>query len=95
MVCCYGMAIMTQRTTFALDPDTVQRLKRLADRWAVSQAEVVRRSVAQAELGPAATPPDPATLLKELQAKGRGLVREKAESYLTQARADRAKWRGE
>lgn len=86
---------MTQRTTFALDRDTVQRLKRLSERWSVSQAEVVRRSVAQAELGPTTAPPDPTALLKSLHERGRGLVREKAESYLAQVRADRAKWRGE
>jgi len=40
---------MTHRTTFALDEATAQRLKRLAIRWNVSQAEVVRRSVEQAE----------------------------------------------
>ena len=45
----YGMQTMTHRTTFALDEVTAQRLKRLATCWDVSQAEVVRRSVEQAE----------------------------------------------
>jgi hypothetical protein len=49
MVCDYGMQTMTHRTTFALDEVTAQRLKRLATCWDVSQAEVVRRSVEQAE----------------------------------------------
>ena len=44
-----GMATMTHRTTFALDDMTAQRLRRLAARWQVSQAEVVRRSLEQAE----------------------------------------------
>lgn len=43
------MPTMTHRTTFALDEPTAQRLKRLAIRWNVSQAEVVRRSVERAE----------------------------------------------
>ncbi|MFZ4774654.1 MAG: hypothetical protein ACOYM3_04780 [Terrimicrobiaceae bacterium] len=43
------MAIMTHRTTFALDETTTLRLKRLAALWNVSQAEVVRRSVETAE----------------------------------------------
>lgn len=43
------MPTMTHRTTFALDEVTAQRLKRLARRWNVSQAEVVRRAVDQAE----------------------------------------------
>lgn len=50
------MAIMTHRTTFALDEPTARRLKRLATRWQVSQAEVVRRSLEQAEQAEVASP---------------------------------------
>jgi predicted DNA-binding protein len=50
------MPTMTHRTTFALDAATAQRLKRLAARWNVSQAEVVRRSVEQAETEAARSP---------------------------------------
>jgi predicted transcriptional regulator len=53
-----GMPTMTHRTTFALDEDTAQRLKRLAARWSVSQAEVVRRSVEQAEKNASTSPND-------------------------------------
>ena len=51
-----GMPAMTHRTTFALDEATARRLKRLAARWQVSQAEVVRRSVEQAENAQSAMP---------------------------------------
>ena len=40
-----GMAKMTIRSTFALDPETVEELARLAERWQVSKSEVVRRIV--------------------------------------------------
>jgi predicted transcriptional regulator len=53
-----GMPTMTHRTTFALDEATAQRLKRLASRWKVSQAEVVRRSVEQAEQHLTTSPSD-------------------------------------
>lgn len=53
-----GMQLMTHRTTFALDEATAQRLKRLAARWNVSQAEVVRRSVEQAERHLTTSPTD-------------------------------------
>ena len=43
------MATTTVRTTFALDPATESTIQRLARRWRVSKAEVVRRSVAGAE----------------------------------------------
>jgi len=56
MVCSNGMATMTHRTTFALDETTAQRLKRLARRWNVSQAEVVRRAVDQAEKEASSSP---------------------------------------
>ncbi len=49
---------MTHRTTFALDEATAKRLKRLAARWDVSQAEVVRRSVEQAEKELTTSPSD-------------------------------------
>jgi hypothetical protein len=52
-----GMPTMTHRTTFALDAITAHRLKRLAARWQVSQAEVVRRSLEKTEQAET-TPPD-------------------------------------
>ena len=39
MVCSGGMPTRTHRTSFALDDATARRLKRLAARWNVSQAE--------------------------------------------------------
>lgn len=95
MVCNDGMATMTHRTTFALDHDTVRRLKKLAARWQVSQAEVVRRALAQAESQPEPEKPDPAALLRNLHASGQGLDSQKAELYLTQVYEDRRDWRGE
>lgn len=40
---------MTVRTTFALDVATESSIQRLAKLWKASKAEVVRRSVAEAE----------------------------------------------
>ena len=72
MVCSDGMSKMTHRTTFALDEATAQRLKRLAARWDVSQAEVVRRSVERAEKAAAQEQPDPSAMLRALFASGGG-----------------------
>jgi hypothetical protein len=58
MVCIDGMQTMIHKTTFALDEATALRLKRLAARWKVSQAEVVRRSVEQAEQQLTTSPSD-------------------------------------
>jgi hypothetical protein len=93
MVCNYGMQTMTHRTTFALDGTTATRLKRLSSRWNVSQAEVVRRAVAQAESIAEPDKPDPIARLRELHASGHGLDPKTAEAYLTEIREGRKQWR--
>ena len=92
MVCSDGMPTMTHRTTFALDEATAQRLKRLAARWDVSQAEVVRRSVERAETATEASQPDPLALLKAFHAKG-GLDQARADQWITEIDEDRKRWR--
>jgi len=55
------MAIMTNRSTYALDAWTTQSIKRLARSWGVSQAEVIRRAVrlaAEQKAAGAASPAD-------------------------------------
>jgi predicted transcriptional regulator len=86
---------MTHRTSFALDEGTAQRIKRLATRWNVSQAEVVRRSVAQAENLKQAEDPDPVAMLRALFASGGGLDLETANAYISEVYEDRKHWRGE
>jgi len=83
---------MTHRTTFALDQETAVRLRRLAARWEVSQAEVVRRAVAMADAsGPQSA--GAASLLRALHDSGAGLARDRAEEYLATVRADQQEWR--
>jgi hypothetical protein len=84
------MAMMTHRTTFALDQETAFRLKRLAALWNVSQAEVVRRSVEQAE-----SSSDPVLLLDRIHKQGMGLPDEVAAEYLRDVYQDRGHWRGQ
>lgn len=84
---------MTHRTTFALDEATAQRLKRLAARWNVSQAEVVRRSVEQAEGLETPAKPDPVAKLQALFAAGKGLSRETADRWIAEVYEDRKHWR--
>lgn len=93
MVCSDGMAAMSHRTTFALDSDTVRRLKKLALRWQVSQAEVVRRAVSQADLVLDTQPRDALAWLKSFHAASM-LDAAAADAYLARTRADRKRWRG-
>lgn len=87
------MATMTHRTTFALDEETAKRLKRLSKEWKVSQAEVVRRAVQEAERLPE---PDAAARAEKYRAflkNGGGLIREEADRYLAEVWEDRKRWR--
>ncbi len=84
---------MTHRTSFALDERTAQRIKRLAARWNVSQAEVVRRSVEQAETASAASKPDAIALLKQLHAKDGGIDKARADRWVQEIHEDRKRWR--
>ena len=90
-----GMPTMIHRTTFALDKITAHRLKRLAARWHVSQAEVVRRSLEQAEKLSQPQKPDAIALLRRLHETGGGLDRKKADAYLADVYENRKRWRGE
>lgn len=94
MVCSDGMATMIHRTTFALDEITSKRLKRLAARWHISQAEVVRRSLEEAEKADEQKP-NPVAMLRELFASGQGLDPGKAGAYIAEVYEDRKHWRGE
>ena len=86
---------MTYRTTFALDKETRRRLKKLSDQWDVSQAEVVRRALSQAEKMEGIDTTDAVTVLKDLYASGKGIAREAGEKYIAEVRTARKHWRGE
>ena len=86
---------MTHPTSFPLDEATVKRLERLAALWSVSQAEVVRRAVEQAEAAVFAAKPDRVAMLRDLHASHQGLDASSATAYLREARDARRCCRGE
>lgn len=57
------MARMTVRATYALDKQTDARIRELAKRWNVSQAEVIRRSVRQSAEAEQPAPLTPAEVV--------------------------------
>ena len=85
------MATMTHRTTFSLDEVTARRIRKLAAQWKVSQAEVIRRVVADTD---ETAKPDPIMMLQELHQAGAGLSAAKAKTYLAEVRKGRQEWRG-
>lgn len=90
-----GMPTMTHRTTFALDEASAQRLKRLATRLRISQAEVVRRSLEQTEKSIDIEKPDPISMLRRLHESGGGIDPARAETWMAEIRENRKHWRGE
>jgi predicted transcriptional regulator len=83
------MAKMTIRSTFALDPETVGELGRLAERWQVSKSEVVRRIVhTAAVIDETDAAHDALAALDELQ-KRLALTEEQADEWIRQIRAER------
>lgn len=86
------MSITKNRTSFALDDDTADRLRRLARRWKVSQAEVVRRAVKIAEDQADAEGLSVAERL-EAYRSARRLDPRAADRYLDLVARDRAEWR--
>lgn len=82
---------MDRRTTFTLDEATIDRLKRLARRWKVSQAEVVRRSIEQAD---AADLEQREAVSERIAAyhKAGGLHPSRADAYLQEVAEARADW---
>jgi hypothetical protein len=87
------MKTMTHRKTFSLDAKTTSRIKYLSNAWHVSQAEVIRRAVADAQENQSVQKPDPVEMLKTLQEKDQCLAADKAETWLNQVREDRKSWR--
>ncbi len=81
------MAKKTIRSTFALDPETVEDLDRLAAKWGLSKSETVRRLIEAAarieEVDRAAEQLAALTELRERLA----LTPEKTEAWLREARA--------
>jgi predicted DNA-binding protein len=83
------MAKMTIRSTFALDPETVEELARLAERWQVSKSEVVRRIVhTAAVIDETDAAYDALAALEELQ-KSLALTEEQADEWIRQIRGER------
>ena len=85
------MSSSKHRTSFALDSDTIRLLQSLAERWRVSQAEVVRRAVRTAAQIDTSDSDGLEQRLTRYRAAGR-LTAEAAEDYLGDLSVDRGAW---
>jgi len=86
------MAKMTIRSTFALDPETVATLDRLAEKWGVSKSAALRRIIdAAALVEEVDTSSDAMAALEELQERLE-LSPDQAEVWLGEIRALREGW---
>ncbi|MGD2123790.1 MAG: ribbon-helix-helix protein, CopG family [Gemmatimonadota bacterium] len=83
------MAKITIRSTFALDPETVAALERLADKWGVSKSAALRRIIdAAAVVEGVDAASDSLAALKELQER-LALTPEQVEAWVQEVRAMR------
>lgn len=85
------MAVMEHRTSFALDEATILRLRKLASLWQVSQAEVVRRAIENAEAEAKAGTDAALGRLGSYHKRG-GLDARKAAEYIEEVAENRADW---
>jgi hypothetical protein len=84
-----GMAKITIRSTYALDPETVGSLDRLSRAWGVSKSEALRRIVnAASVIEEADATSDALAALGELQ-ELLGLDEQKAKAWVREIRAER------
>ena len=81
------MATMTVRATYALDPETVGTLERLARQWSVSKSEALRRAI-QAAGGRRGGADEALRALDSLQKSAR-LSGGEADRWASKARAER------
>ena len=82
------MAMTTIRSTYALDVETMQVLKRIAHKWKLSKPEALRRAIRAAEGRKSRAPNDALRALDRLQRSLR-LTPAKAKAWARQARLDR------
>jgi hypothetical protein len=87
------MTSVKHRTSFALDEATLRRLRRLASRWNVSLAEVVRRAIKLADDQVYGKRETVTERLAEYRA-ARRLDSDAADRYLSEVAEDRARWEG-
>ena len=83
---------MTHRTTLALDEITVNRIRKLAGLWGLSQSAAVRRAVELAERTAEVQKNAPLERLEAYHRQG-GLDALRADAYLREVAEDRAAWR--
>lgn len=82
------MAIMTIRSTYALDPETVRRLDDVARRWGVSKSEALRRAIRAASDQRDVSGQDRLAALSELQ-KSLDLTPKAAKTWIRQVKRER------
>lgn len=83
------MAIMTVRSTYSLDVETMKLIESLARRWDVSKSEVLRRAVRMAHEQSATS--ERLGAFRRLQAS-MNLTTAQADEWVAEIRAERDAW---
>jgi len=83
------MATMSVRSTYALDPETAQIIKRLAVDWGVSQAEVIRRAVRESSTQPKTVALSPAEVIDHYRSQALPRNPQQTRTLIRKLRAER------
>lgn len=82
------MAIMTIKSTYALDVETVRKLEEMAREWNVSKSEALRRAIRAAAAQKPPRGQDAVDALERLQG-ALGLTASRAKAWSRRAHAER------
>jgi len=82
------MAILTVKSTYALDPETVRTLEEMARRWGVSKSEALRRAIRAAAKQAPCEESDAIKALDELQ-QSLALSPTKVRDWASRVKAER------
>jgi len=85
------MALMSVRATYALDRETADSIRSLAERWKTSQAEVIRRAVKSAAEQAEAQPKvmTPMEVIEHYRSQPLPRSESQTRALITQMRKDR------
>ncbi len=82
------MAMLTVKSTYALDPETVRTLEEMARRWGVSKSEALRRAIRAAAKEAPCEEKDAIKALDELQ-QSLALSPTQARAWASRAKVER------
>lgn len=87
------MAVTTNKVTYSLKPQTVDRVQELATAWGIPKSEVIRRAVESLDAKSIPRKETPLEILERIQREGTGISAAAADKFMREVRRERRAWR--